>query len=128
MKLEITATATLCCALTSCMGTMQSRVAPYDGRLLGWPLYSGVLSDFDVIVNGYPSCRAELGTFLTYLSLPLDFVIDTVLAVPDLCAGVAGWTKGDRYPEDLPDYSPEIDPVSPNTTQQPTGAPSGAGG
>lgn len=128
MKLKIVAAGALCSALASCMGTMQSRVAPYDGRLLGWPLYSGVLSDFDVFLNGYPSCRAEFGTLLTYLSLPMDFVIDTVLLMPDLCAGAAGWTKGDRYPDDLPDYSPTPDPVRPNTTQQPSGAPSAAGG
>ena len=128
MRFRIVAAAAFCSALSSCMGTMESRVVPYDGRLLGWPVYSGVLSDFDVFINGYPSCRAEIGTFLTYLSLPMDFVIDTVLLVPDLCAGVAGWTKGDRYPDDLNDSLPPPDTVRPNTTQQPTGAPSGAGG
>lgn len=128
MRFTIVAVTAFCSALSSCMGTMESRVVPYDGRLLGWPPYSGVLSDFEVFINGYPSCRAEIGTFLTYLSLPMDFVIDTVLLVPDLCAGVAGWTKGDRYPDDFRDSPPPPDTVQPNTTYQPNGAPSGASG
>jgi hypothetical protein len=102
-----------CSGLTCCMGTMESRVEPYDGRFVGWPIYSGLLSDIDVVVDGSPSCKPLIGTTLAVLSFPLDLVLDTALLVPDLFAAAIGWRKGDRCPPATDELSPAGPPNKP---------------
>jgi hypothetical protein len=117
-----------CSCLTGCMGSIQTRVGPCGPQLLGWPLYSGILTDVHVVIHGHPDGESGIGVLLAYLSFPLDFVVDTVLLVPDLCAGALGCRKIDFNLPAVDAGESSQDTGRPNKTMQPTGAPSGARG
>lgn len=98
-------------SLAGCMGTIHSRTEVQDrsGRdFFGWPLYDAVADDLGVMVNGGRSRPVSgLERALAYPSLPVDFVLDTVLLPFDVIAGLTGFDKrvAPAPPEALP-YQP----------------------
>ena len=119
-----------CSCLPGCMGTIGSRASPCGPRLLGWPVYSGVTYDWNHVADGAPDAgddRPVMYSLLAFVSFPLDLVLDTALLFPDLCAGALGYRKV-GYPPAHEAATTSRAAAQPDTTQQPTSAPSSARG
>jgi hypothetical protein len=91
--------------LTGCMGTYMTRIEPINGSFCGKSPYESLAADGflvshigggrDTSTNG--SYDNGMGAFAWFglFSIPVDFVVDTVLLPIDLIAWPLGYKKGE---------------------------------
>jgi uncharacterized protein YceK len=98
-------------ALASCVGTYHSRGGMPRGGVqgqeqrdtFGWPLYAAVGYDLEGLADGRAfGCRGgELERWLLFPSVPIDFVLDTVLLPLDVVCGLSGMDRRPRQARDV---------------------------